>query len=128
MSRGEYDPATTKVLHLKQNPERAAVAAAKQKQLTVLKDENELLRQRIMVLESGAAFSQEAPLVPTPENSVAALENISQLLETQETVAAVLSLFPLQDPAAFLSHFLSGSQADCTARSREEVATAPPAG
>ena len=71
---------------MKANPQRSAQAAAKQKKLTLLRDENELLKKRILAYESGEVSAAQQVSVKVSE-SADSLENISKLLEAQESVS-----------------------------------------
>ena len=49
--RGEYNKATTKVLHVKRNPEAVAVEALEQKRCSTLEAENAALKGQLQKLE-----------------------------------------------------------------------------
>ena len=51
LGRGEYNKATTKVLHFKRNPEAIAVEALEQKRCSTLEAENAALKGQLQKLE-----------------------------------------------------------------------------
>lgn len=51
LGRGEYNKATTKVLHFKRNPEAIAVEALEQKKCSTLEAENAALKGQLQKLE-----------------------------------------------------------------------------
>ena len=55
MDRGEYNPATTRVLHMRRNPASDAADATTQGELRAARAENEALRRALERLESEAA-------------------------------------------------------------------------
>lgn len=70
LGRGEYNPATTRVLHFVHNPETEARREADTAQISQLQAEAAALRAELAVLKSGASASD-----PTaPATAVAAAE------------------------------------------------------
>ena len=57
LGRGEYNKATTKVLHFKRNPEAVAVEALAQKRCSALEAENAALKGQLQKLEQQSSLS-----------------------------------------------------------------------
>lgn len=83
LGRGEFDPRTTKVLHLAMNPEKEAIKAHKQDQITQLTQENARLSQQLKDFQSGAA---------TPVATSAVLEEKEKLLASKDKEIEQLKL------------------------------------
>lgn len=59
VGRGEFNAATTRVLHFKYNPEAEMAREARDARLAQLQSENEALRQHLQRLEEAAAAEQQ---------------------------------------------------------------------
>ena len=57
LGRGEYNKATTKVLHFKRNPEAKAVEALEHKRCSTLEAENAALKGQLQKLEQQSSSS-----------------------------------------------------------------------
>ena len=55
MNKGEFNKATTRVLHFKKNPEAAALARAEQSRSSTLEAENTALKAQLQKLEGQSA-------------------------------------------------------------------------
>lgn len=67
VGRGEYNAATTRVLHFKFNPEAELAREARDARLAELESENEALRNNIQRLEAAAATAQVGRAGAGPE-------------------------------------------------------------
>lgn len=64
LGRGEYNAATTRVLHFKFNPEAEMAREARDARLAELESENEALRQTLGRLEAAAAQASGPAALP----------------------------------------------------------------
>ena len=85
LGKGEYNKATTKVLHFKRNPEAKAVEALEQKRCSTLEAENAALKGQLQKLEQQ---SLSAPGGHVEAGSVDAAVKEAQISVLQRQVAS----------------------------------------
>mmetsp|Transcript_8478 Transcript_8478/g.17556 ORF Transcript_8478/g.17556 Transcript_8478/m.17556 type:complete len:809 (-) Transcript_8478:246-2672(-) len=86
VGRGEFDRKTTKVLHLKMNPEAEASATAAERELSALRAENTSLKGALMTLEQ--TLSASATTTPAADDAGGAAAGATKLAvaEAEATV------------------------------------------
>jgi hypothetical protein len=101
VGRGEFNPATTRVLHLRRNPESEARAKEEAAHRAHLESENAALRQNLQRMEAAAAGSSDGAGAARGGVHVAELEGEVALLqgrlaESQKAADRLQSVFSRQ--------------------------------
>lgn len=94
VARGEFNPETTKVLHLKNNPEAELHKSMHEAKVAQLESENEALRVNIQRLESAVSLQAEGRQAPLTEGSglrIAQIEGEANLLRRRLSDAQKVS-------------------------------------